>query len=179
MRACGACRRSCSALSPSDHGKTTIRCSRRSTSCASFTQAARRNFRRIRRRVSCGRYGASSSRPTPELERQAYEVAVMMALRERLRSGDVWVEGSRAFRAFDDFLLPRDVFDKPPEGRRVGPRRSAIVSRIGATRKQRFWKLAFARSTSLAAAANCPRPRSPRKACRSAPFARMRTRRRT
>jgi hypothetical protein len=30
----------------------------------------------------------------------------MMTLRDRLRSGDIWVEGSRAFRAFDDFLLP-------------------------------------------------------------------------
>ena len=45
------------------------------------------------------------------IDRRAYEVAVMMALRERLRSGDVWVEGSRAFRAFDDFLLPRDAFE--------------------------------------------------------------------
>ena len=44
-------------------------------------------------------------------DRRAYEVAVMIALRERLRSGDVWVEGSRAFRAFDDFLLPRDAFE--------------------------------------------------------------------
>ena len=44
-------------------------------------------------------------------DRRAYEVAVMMALRERLRSGDVWVEGSRAFRAFVDFLLPRDAFE--------------------------------------------------------------------
>ena len=44
-------------------------------------------------------------------DRRAYEVAVMMAVRERLRSGDVWVEGSRAFRAFDDFLLPRDAFE--------------------------------------------------------------------
>jgi hypothetical protein len=31
----------------------------------------------------------------------------MMALRERLQSGDVWGEGSRAF---DDFLLPHDAF---------------------------------------------------------------------
>ena len=45
------------------------------------------------------------------IDRKAYEVAVMMALRERLQSGDVWVEGSRAFRAFDDFLLPRDAFE--------------------------------------------------------------------
>jgi TnpA family transposase len=44
-------------------------------------------------------------------DRRTYEVAVMMALRERLQSGDVWVEGSRAFRAFDDFLLPHDVFE--------------------------------------------------------------------
>ena len=46
-----------------------------------------------------------------EIDRKAYEVAVMMALRERLQSGDVWVEGSRAFRAFDDFLLPCDAFE--------------------------------------------------------------------
>ncbi len=44
------------------------------------------------------------------VDRRAYEVAVMMTLRERLQAGDVWVEGSRAFRAFDDFLLPPDVF---------------------------------------------------------------------
>jgi TnpA family transposase len=45
------------------------------------------------------------------IDRRAYEVAVMMALRDRLQSGDVWVEGSRAFRAFNDFLLPRDAFE--------------------------------------------------------------------
>jgi hypothetical protein len=44
------------------------------------------------------------------VDRRAYEVAVMMTLRERLQYGDVWVEGSRAFRAFDDFLLPPDTF---------------------------------------------------------------------
>ena len=44
------------------------------------------------------------------IDRRAYEVAAMMALRDRLRSGDIWVEGSRAFRAFDDFLLPPETF---------------------------------------------------------------------
>ena len=34
----------------------------------------------------------------------------MMALRDSLRSGDIWVEGSRAFRAFGDFLLPPEAF---------------------------------------------------------------------
>ena len=53
-------------------------------------------------------------------DRRAYEVAVMMALRERLRSGDVWVEGSRAFRAFDDFLLPRDAFENRRKSDELG-----------------------------------------------------------
>jgi TnpA family transposase len=53
-------------------------------------------------------------------DRRAYEVAVMMALRERLQSGDVWVEGSRAFRAFDDFLLPRDAFEKRHDAGELG-----------------------------------------------------------
>jgi TnpA family transposase len=44
------------------------------------------------------------------VDRRAYVVAVMMTLRDRLRSGDVWVEGSRVFRAFDDFLLPPETF---------------------------------------------------------------------
>ncbi|MGJ0392548.1 MAG: DUF4158 domain-containing protein [Methylocystis sp.] len=43
-------------------------------------------------------------------DRRAYEVAVMMTLRDSSRSGDIWVEGSRAFRAFGDFLLPPDAF---------------------------------------------------------------------
>ena len=44
------------------------------------------------------------------VDHRAYQVAVMMALRDCLRSGDIWVEGSRAFRAFEDFLLPPETF---------------------------------------------------------------------
>ena len=53
-------------------------------------------------------------------DRRAYEVAVMMGLRERLQSGDVWVEGSRTFRAFDDFLLPRDAFENRRKADELG-----------------------------------------------------------
>jgi hypothetical protein len=53
-------------------------------------------------------------------DRRAYEVAIMMALRERLQSGDVWVECSRAFRAFDDFLLPRDLFENRRKAGELG-----------------------------------------------------------
>ena len=48
--------------------------------------------------------------PGPVIDRRSWEVAVIMTLRDRLRAGDIWVEGSRAFRAFDDFLLPATAF---------------------------------------------------------------------
>ena len=46
------------------------------------------------------------------IDRQTYEIATIVHLRDRLRAGDIWVEGSRAFRAFDDFLLPLAAFDQ-------------------------------------------------------------------
>ena len=41
---------------------------------------------------------------------RAYEVAVIVHLRDRLRSGDIWVEGSRAWRTFEDYLLSPATF---------------------------------------------------------------------
>ena len=63
---------------------------------------------------------------TAGIDRKAYEVAVMVALRERLQAGDVWVEGSRAFRAFDDFLLPPEAFSAR---RRAGELGLAVADR--------------------------------------------------
>jgi TnpA family transposase len=42
-------------------------------------------------------------------ERRLYETAVLAALRERLRGADIWVAGSRDYRAFEDYLLPADA----------------------------------------------------------------------
>ena len=72
-------------------------------------------------------------------DRRAYEVAVMMALRERLRSGDVWVDGSRTFRAFDDFLLPLDVFEAR---RKAGELGLAITDRFEDWRDENIKRLA-------------------------------------
>jgi TnpA family transposase len=44
------------------------------------------------------------------LDPRAYEVAVIVHLRDRLRAGDIWVEGSRAYRRFEDYLLPPATF---------------------------------------------------------------------
>ena len=42
-------------------------------------------------------------------ERRLYETAVLAALGDRLRSADIWVTGSRDYRAFEDYLLPADT----------------------------------------------------------------------
>lgn len=68
------------------------------------------------------------------LDRRAYEAAVMMTLRDRLRSGDIWVEGSRAFRAFDDFLLPPEIFAARQRKDELG---LAVSSRFGEWRAGR------------------------------------------
>ena len=45
------------------------------------------------------------------VDRPGYELCAFSELRERLRAGDVWVAGSRRYRAFDDDLLPRQSFE--------------------------------------------------------------------
>jgi len=47
-------------------------------------------------------------------DRRLYEIAVLAALRDRLRGSDIWVAGSREYRAFEDYLLPAEA------GRNVG-----------------------------------------------------------
>ncbi|RBP12854.1 Tn3 transposase DDE domain-containing protein [Roseiarcus fermentans] len=58
----------------------------------------------------------------------------MMMLRDRLRSGDFWVDCSRAFRAFDDFLLPPETF---AARRRAGELRLAVADRFDDWRTER------------------------------------------
>jgi TnpA family transposase len=44
-------------------------------------------------------------RPDGKIDRRLYETAVLAHLRNKLRSGDVWVERSSAYRRFDSYLL--------------------------------------------------------------------------
>lgn len=41
------------------------------------------------------------------LDRRFYEICVLSEVKNLLRSGDIWVQGSRQFRDFEDYLLPR------------------------------------------------------------------------
>ncbi|WP_338142447.1 Tn3 family transposase, partial [Sphingomonas koreensis] len=45
------------------------------------------------------------------IDRRAYEIAVIVHLRERIGSGSIWVDGSRAYRTLDDYLLPVPAFE--------------------------------------------------------------------
>ena len=44
-------------------------------------------------------------------DRRLYEIATLAVLRDRLRSADVWVEGSRSFRPINEHLMPRSKFN--------------------------------------------------------------------
>ena len=44
------------------------------------------------------------------IDRRVYELCVFVELRDRLRAGDVWVEGSRQYRAIEDQLIARPLF---------------------------------------------------------------------
>ena len=49
-------------------------------------------------------------RPEGVIDRHFYELCTLSELRDRLRAGDVWVRGSRQYRDFESFLIPKDVF---------------------------------------------------------------------
>ena len=51
---------------------------------------------------------------------QAWEVAVFVHLRECLKTGDIWVYGSQAWRSFEDYLLSRHVFEQMRAKSRMG-----------------------------------------------------------
>lgn len=45
-----------------------------------------------------------------EIDLRAYELCVLVELRDKLRSADIWVVGSRQYRAVEDQLLSRQLF---------------------------------------------------------------------
>lgn len=53
-------------------------------------------------------------------DRRLYEIATLAALRDRLRSADIWVDGSRSFRPIDEHLMPRSTFTILKDEDRLG-----------------------------------------------------------
>ena len=44
------------------------------------------------------------------IDRRSYELCALSELKNALRSGDVWVQGSRQFKDFDEYLVPLEKF---------------------------------------------------------------------
>src|ERR1700738_3936931 len=49
------------------------------------------------------------------IDRRYYELCVLSELRDRLRAGDVWVVGSRRYRAFEERLISRETLKELAE----------------------------------------------------------------
>jgi hypothetical protein len=63
-------------------------------------------------------------------DRRVWEIATLAVLRDRLRSGDVWVEGSRAFRSLEAHLMPSPTFEA---------RKQAGDLRLGVPHEANVW----------------------------------------
>ena len=44
------------------------------------------------------------------IDRRYYELCALSELKNSLRSGDIWVQGSRQFKDFEDYLVPPAKF---------------------------------------------------------------------
>ena len=71
---------------------------------------------------------------TPDFDPRAWEVAVLVRLRDRLRSGDARALGSRAFRRFEDDPPPRPTFATMRGEGRLG---LAVPDSVAAWREER------------------------------------------
>jgi TnpA family transposase len=69
-------------------------------------------------------------------DRRLYETAVLATLRERLRGSNIWVVGSRDYRAFEDYLLPAEagrdigIDGETDPGRYIVARTAALRERL-------------------------------------------------
>jgi hypothetical protein len=58
---------------------------------------------------------------TPEgIDRRNYELCLLTELKNALRSGDIWVQGSRQFKDFDAYLLTVDTYSSLKETDKLG-----------------------------------------------------------
>jgi hypothetical protein len=53
------------------------------------------------------------------IDRRFYELCALAELKNALRSGDIWVQGSRQFKDFDEYLIPSERFNALLEAKRL------------------------------------------------------------
>ena len=84
-------------------------------------------------------------------DHHAYEVATLLALRDRLRAGDIWVEGSRQWRTIEDQLIAPALFQAMRE---AGPLPVAVPAAAATYLEERRGRLG-ARLAEISAQAEC------------------------
>jgi len=57
---------------------------------------------------------------TDGLDRRFYELSVLSELKNSLRSGDIWVQGSRQFKNFEEYLLPIPRYTEQRDHKELG-----------------------------------------------------------
>ncbi len=70
--------------------------------------------------------------------RRLYETAVLATLRDKLRSGDVWVERSANYRRFDSYLLPEAAVPEVAAGLKLPATADEWLATRGADLDQRL-----------------------------------------
>jgi len=68
------------------------------------------------------------------LDRRFYELCVLSELKNSLRSGDIWAQGSRQFKDFEEYLLPQPRFAAQRNQRELGLAVEADCDRFLETR---------------------------------------------
>ena len=88
------------------------------------------------------------------LDRRFYELCALAKLKNALRSGDIWVQGSRQFKDFDEYLIPSERFSAPREANRLS---LAVATDCEAYLKDRLCRLEqqLETSTALRSRVNC------------------------
>ena len=77
---------------------------------AEMYRSGKRSLPEMRRRPSSASPGGHLYSMASTIDRKAYVLCALSELRDRLRAGDVWVDGSRQYQDFENYLLPKATY---------------------------------------------------------------------
>ncbi|MBB3589533.1 TnpA family transposase [Sphingomonas sp. BK481] len=87
--------------------------------------------------------------PDGRINRRLYETATMAHIRNKLRSGDIWVARSSGYRQFDSYLLPAEVSAPIVAGLNLPPSADAWLAERTSSLDQRLKRFAHNLSNGL------------------------------
>ncbi|MGL5717078.1 MAG: Tn3 family transposase [Paraclostridium sp.] len=76
------------------------------------------------------------------IDRHYFEIALVTELRDRVKAGDISIEGSQQFKEFDNYLISKDEWEKSKEGNRLSVSLSVdeyLKERLNALNERLDW----------------------------------------